>query len=245
MLGRGDREGGVTAVTSQREPDGMKVATTPDMTAVLWEIERYYGSVRSDDGAERMRWEMKKTTEAIRKRSGLEFLWSVDNPSRAFHLFRNAHLLKSLGMYEEALEYAYTSGRASVRNWRGLFSMADRDRLREYGDPIPHAGPFTLYRGVAGRGRQRAVRHFSWTGTLDCARWFAGRAAYHGSRLPDPAVFEITVPESEVIFYTNGRREDEYVVWPNNIRPRRLEVVTQRLFETTQKEWKLAGEATA
>ncbi len=220
-----------------------RLAIAPDITTVLWEIKRDFGSVRSDFGTKRLRWVRKEIDEAIKERSGLRFLWTADNGGRALHLFRNAHLLKSLGMYEEALEYAYTSGRASVRDWGGLFSMAERERMRQRGEPIPHGGPFTLYRGVAGRGRQRAVRHFSWTGTLDCARWFAGRAAYQGSLLPDPAVYEITVPESDVIFYTNGRREDEYVVWPKNIRPRRLEVVTQQLYEAAHKDWRLNGEA--
>ena len=66
------------------------------------------------------------------------------------------------------------------------------------------------YRGVAGRGAARRIRGLSWTGSLECATWFAKRAADLG--WADPAVFQAVVSDSEVLSYTNDRREDEYIV---------------------------------
>ena len=183
----------------------------------------------------RLKHALSQMENAIKERSGVKFMWVVEKSNRAPHLLRNAPLLREHGMYEAALVYTYTSGRAQVDEWRLLFSMADRERLRKCGDPLPHAGPFMVYRGVAGRGRQRAVKHFSWTGTLDCARWFAGRASYITS-LPDPAVFVVTVPASEVLFYTNDREEDEYVLSTETLRPRRLERVTKEQFDEIAKQ---------
>ncbi len=119
--------------------------------------------------------------------------------------------------------------------------MADRERLRAAEGPLPGPGPFTVYRGVAGRGRQRNVRGFSWTGTLDLARWFAGRAAYVFSRLADPTVFVLTVPVDAVLFYTNDRQEDEYVLDVASLRPRRLEGVAREVLQSVVLERRAAG----
>jgi len=133
-------------------------------------------------------------------------LWLIDE---------NLDLLRHLGIYEEALVYAFTATRTTNRSYpfawqRSLFKMADRQKLRDAGDPLPAPGPYTLYRGVGGRGAARCIRGLSWTGSLERATWFAERAATW--RLPDPAVFQTLVPESEVLSYTNDRTEDEYIV---------------------------------
>ena len=209
----------------------------PDLSVVMRELERYLRRGMTKEMTESiLKHPVSEMKKAIKMRSGVEFMWVVDNPSRALHLLRNAPLLRKHGMYEDALEYTFTSGRAPGEGWGLIFSFADRERLRKCGNPLPHAGPFTLYRGVAGRGRQRAVRHFSWTGTLDVARWFAGLASYTDghSSLPDPAVFVVTVPASEVLFYTDDRNEDEYVVSTDTLRPRRLERVTKEQFDEIQ-----------
>jgi hypothetical protein len=207
----------------------------PDLSVLMWELERdLCGGLTKEMMEEmteiRVKHALSQMENAIKERSGMKFMGVVKNSNRALHLLRNAPLLREHGMYESALVYTYTSGHAPVDGWPLLFSMADRERLRKCGDPLPHAGPFMVFRGVAGRGRQRAVKHYSWTGTLDCARWFAGRASYIDS-LPDPAVFVVTVLASEVLFYTNNRDEDEYVLSTETLRPRRLERVTKEQFD--------------
>ncbi|GAB4371902.1 MAG: hypothetical protein Kow00128_20250 [Deltaproteobacteria bacterium] len=186
-----------------------------------------------------------RANEALEERDGVGFMVLVGNERRVEHLFDNLHLLRDRGMYESALHETYTSQwtnpalRLPVPHhvWRFFFSIADRDRLRACGDPLPGPGPFTLYRGVSGRGKARRVKGFSWTGRQDVARWFAGLMAYgDGRNLPDPAVFVATVPESAVLFYTDGRNEEEYVIFPDGINPRRVEKVGRELFEKIARE---------
>ncbi len=140
---------------------------------------------------------------------------------------QNRHAFIQKGIYEEALLIALTSAHlnnhhVSSRLIAYLLRLADRERLRAAGDPLPGKGPFRLYRGVAGKGVARRVRGIHWTGTFDRARWFAERAADR-MRLDAPAVFEVTVPESEVLAYTSDRSEDEYlVVLSKGLRPKRV-----------------------
>ena len=102
---------------------------------------------------------------------------------------------------------------------RGLLADADPHRLRAAGDPLPGPGPFTLYRGVHGRGPARKVRGLHWTSSPSTAAWFATR--WPG--VHDPAVFVVTVPESVVLAYVGDRGEEDYLVMlPPDVRPRRL-----------------------
>jgi len=151
----------------------------------------------------------------------------------------NARQLKARGLYEQALLEAYIGTRTNHADWdfddlANLFGIADRDRLRAAGQPLPHDGPFTLYRGAAGRGEQRCVRGISWTGDLERAKWFASR----WEDLHDPAVYTVTLPKSTVLAYVDERKEDEYLLWPYGLpRPRR---VRGRAREPYQ--WDRAGE---
>ena len=135
----------------------------------------------------------------------------------------NISELKANGIYEEALIYAFTAPCVNNHRWplsalRHLFEAADRVRLRSAGDPLPGRGPFTLYRGVAGRGTTRRVRGLSWTADLHRARWFAQRFCK-----PDPAVFRVVVAEADVLAYCNDRNEREFLVMlPSTAQPMRI-----------------------
>lgn len=135
---------------------------------------------------------------------------------------RNMGALRQRGIYEAALLDAWAGTRTNnveIPTWvlEDLFAHADRAVLRKLA-PLPHAGPFTLYRGVAGHRPHRRVRGFSWTGSRDQAAWFARRFG-----LADPAVYRVTVGEEHVLAYSDDRQEDEYLVLlPPNVRPRRL-----------------------
>jgi len=118
----------------------------------------------------------------------------ADNVHGVALVWRNQGVLKVQGAYEPALLSAWIDTRTNhhyVPRWvvDDLFRSADRERLRAAGDPLPSVGPFTLYRGVSGRGRARRVRGISWTSSLEKAIWFAHRFASLG----DPAVFRLVV----------------------------------------------------
>ena len=128
----------------------------------------------------------------------------------------NMQALKASGLYEEALLPAFIATSTNNAHWpltdlRKLFQEADRERLRAVGSPLPGPGPFTIYRGVAGKGRARRVRGLSWTASMHQAWWFASGRAWHG-RLADPAVFRVTVPEKDVWTYCNDRQEEEFII---------------------------------
>lgn len=147
-----------------------------------------------------------------------------------YHLdvvLQNLPLLKAKGLYETALLSAligtwtnhahYSMG---VLHW--LITCADRGALLRAGNSLPGPGPFTVYRGVGGRGPARRVRGLSWTASRDRARWFAGRTGLW--RLADPAVYAARVPREHVLAYTNERKEKEFLIaFPRAIEPKLVE----------------------
>ena len=141
----------------------------------------------------------------------------------------NALFLKKKGLYEEALLFAYIGAKIGFGSWSPsaielLFSLADRKKLAEAGDPIPDQKDFTLYRGVGGIGRQRRVSGVSWTSSFEQALWFAERAKNFG--FADPAVFKITVQRESILAYCNNRKEEEYLLQlPLSVKPKRIERV--------------------
>jgi hypothetical protein len=162
--------------------------------------------------------------EALKDKDAVRFCSLVDNLYAVAHVLLNVGALKRAEIYEAALLDALVASRInnlrySLPELKKLLSIADRGKLRAAGDPLPGPGPFTLYRGVAGVGAARRVRGLHWTSDENQASWFAtwikGLAA--------PTVYTITVNADDVLAYTNGREEREFIVdVPANLRPRRL-----------------------
>jgi hypothetical protein len=149
---------------------------------------------------------------ALEARDVTGFLIRAGNHDSLALVSWNLAPLRARGLYEAALLDAFTSNARNNSGWpadhlRWLFKIADRERLRACGDPLPGPGPFTVYRGVAGRGAARRIRGLSWTGDPERARWFANRWGLY-----DPAVFEMAIPASKVLAYVNDRQEQEFVV---------------------------------
>ncbi len=153
-----------------------------------------------------------KARESLKGGNWQGFFLSASNTDSLFLLFNNVRALKNQSIYEPALLHALTITRTNHSNCptkilRTMINNADLSRLRAAGDPLPGPGPFTVYRGVAGRGRQRRVRGLSWTSSVHVAAWFARRFG-----LPDPAVFQLTVDERHILAYVNDRKEQEFLV---------------------------------
>jgi hypothetical protein len=138
----------------------------------------------------------------LEKGNVIGFLCTASNEHSLDSVYFNLKRLKRLGLFESALLQAFTATRTNNKKWatqdlRDLLREADRIRLRSAGDPLPGPRPFTVYRGVGGRRSARRVRGFSWSDSLDTAKWFADRAGGWG--LHDPAVYCISVNESDVL----------------------------------------------
>jgi hypothetical protein len=158
----------------------------------------------------------------------LGFLVLASNTASLSLVMMNARTLLDRGLYEPALLHALTASRTNnakfpAQSLAYLVSLADRGKLRAAGEPLPGSGPFTVYRGVAGRSTARRVRGLSWTFSLPIAAWFANRGATVFG-LSDPVVYRLTVPEPWVLAYVNEshRHEEElFVLCGQATRPHR------------------------
>jgi hypothetical protein len=149
-------------------------------------------------------------------------------------VFANKRLLQSVGLYEAATVQAFMGCRVNNAAWsvgclESLFSEMNPDRLAAL-RPIPLGESFRVYRGVAGPKGSRRVRGLSWTGSVECAAWFATRFAREDS---DPAVYVASVSRDDVWWHEPDRNEDEFVVRPASAR--RLRLSLQELRELSER----------
>ena len=180
----------------------------------------------------------------------LGFLSLADNSASLTLVALNQTALLDRGIYEAALLHALTASRLNNRHWSvrelaALVARADITRLRAAGDPPPETSPLTVFRGVAGRGRARRVRGFSWSRSLPVAAWFARRAGASFG-LADPAVYRATVTARDVLAYVNDRREEEVFLMPTaRLKPVRyldgaaLTVQAEAEDEARRRTWKV------
>jgi len=154
---------------------------------------------------------------AFRRGNADSFMALLDNTVCLPFVCRWWREFQQRGILERALVYALTSSRLNNFSMepatleRLLAVECDRKKLMAGGTKLPGGGPFTVYRGVSGHSAQRRIRGLSWTGSLDVACWFAMRYA---ETLPDPGVYKATVGRNEIFFFTDDRKECEFVCRP-------------------------------
>ena len=124
----------------------------------------------------------------------------------------NVRALKARGIYEPALVTACTHAAPSWWNWPlnvldWMFRRASRTKLLNWGDPLPLGESYTLYRGVAGKGKCRHVSGMSWTCDFEKAKWFACRFSQ-----PDPVVYKTVARRDEVYCYLADREEHDFLL---------------------------------
>jgi hypothetical protein len=175
-----------------------------------------------------------RTMEAWEKGDIEEVLMWLGDERRMGFVADNWYVLQEKGFYEKALLKAHAGIRINYAHWgidvlRFLFRVADIEKLRRAGDPIPDKSTFTLYRGVSGKTRKRRVNSFSWTESPNIAAWFATR--FKGCGIGDPAVFTITVPNESIMAHILDRNEAEYLVkLPLPTKPKRLKELPEALL---------------
>lgn len=144
--------------------------------------------------------------------SDYDMLWSLLEGHKAVsYVHRHRELLQSIGQLEPALVDAFTrhnfNNAGEIAELKEIFTMCDREKLAAAGDPIPAGESFTLFRGCGLYKGEWDIKAWSWTGNDEVAEQFAERY--------DGMVFtEEDFPRKGVLFYSNVRNEDEYVIDP-------------------------------
>jgi hypothetical protein len=144
------------------------------------------------------------------------------------------HMLRDAGLLEVAFLDAWSGQKFGFPNWTNaflefVFGNLEREKLLNASDPMPPGDSFIVYRGVAGVGRKRRVRGYSWSGDIGIARLFAEIRASRGGGLPEPAVFSAVIQRQHVLAYINesGRNEQEFLLLPRYLsKIKRIERVT-------------------
>ena len=129
----------------------------------------------------------------------------------------NVSLFKKRGIFEKAIVRAHTTaayGAIPYWEYRVALDFADKDKLRLAGDPVPDRPMFSLYRGVC-EPHDAAARGVCWTLNSGIASWFAHMHATYRNGT-NPAVFEVSVPKDRIMFCTNDRQEEEFVITLTN-----------------------------
>jgi len=154
---------------------------------------------------------------------------TMDNENYLRFIAQNYEALIERGIYEAALFDAWTGCRTNWHRYSNsdiqcLFIFANREKMLSLGYPLPGDGPYTIYRGIAGRGSARRIRGRSWTADFEKAKWFAKRFGH----LENPAVFQATVDKPCIYAYTNEREEQEFIIDPVGIKPKKVWPEKQR-----------------
>jgi hypothetical protein len=178
---------------------------------------------------EKLKWKVKEPI--LQKR--MEEAWVNDDPAGCLVAMSNMeyfdffymHFEYLLGSdhYEEVLFQAITMPSVNLQHipledLRTALKIANRDKMRKFGDPLPGDGPFTIYRGISGKGRARRKKGISWTASLEKAKWFANRFY-----MEKPMVYQTTISANFVYTYSNKRKEEEFIcLIPDNQKLKRV-----------------------
>jgi hypothetical protein len=148
-----------------------------------------------------------------------EYAWA-DSVQVMDIVLDNWPVLRDAGLLEEAFLNAWCTQKFGFPNWTNAFcdailGLLQREKLLNAGDPMPPGDSFVVYRGVAGVGRKRRVRGYSWSGDIGVARLFAEIRAHRGL-LPNPAIYRAEIRREHVLAYINesGRNEQEFLLLP-------------------------------
>ena len=149
-------------------------------------------------------------TEPHRGRSGASWIWSTPLHTGASEgEFRSGYALTPSPSHSKNISL-FTERRTSERTVSedGYSSFLFNPL---WGFPVVAAGILFVV--------DRSINGLAWTASKRIAYWFATRYD-----LANPAVFEVTVPEQEILAYINDRNEQEFIFVPSeDLRPRRLD----------------------
>lgn len=145
----------------------------------------------------------KHIQEAFEAGDAANMLAYIGNHISGHFVYDNMTLLNERGILSDCVKIAWTSHQANNSHnypmWKKLLSFVN------YQDHTPKTAQ--IYRGVAGNEPYRHELGFSWTGNKETAKWFSARY-----ELDNPEIIVAKYEPEYLIFYTNERTEDEYVM---------------------------------
>jgi hypothetical protein len=141
---------------------------------------------------------------------------------------------EACGKLESAFIDAFTATRTNnyhhFETIEFILEDIDLERLQEQGDKFPEQDEYRLYRGISGDQTQEIIEGYSWTSNIDLSHWFAMRYAEFGN----PSIYETIVNKDAILFCTNDREEDEYVLNPHKIEARFLMEADQAIADKVE-----------
>ena len=142
---------------------------------------------------------------------------------------------EACGKLELAFIHAFTATRTNnyhhYETIEYILGDIDLERLQEQGDKLPEQDEYRLYRGISGDQTQEIIKGYSWTNNIELAHWFAMRYAKFGI----PSIYETTVKKDAILFCSNRREEDEYVLNPDKIEAQFLLEADQVIADKCQE----------
>ena len=154
-----------------------------------------------------------RAIDAIRNMDAIKFLALAPPEHRLTILYQNQDIIGRCNIMEDAFARAafyYRVGNSQDHAILGsLIPRLNRVRLKKLSSSLPGVGPWTIYRGVAGKGRARRERGYSWTLDHERAQYFAGRSA----DLDSPSILRAVVQEKHILFYSDIKK-DCFVLLP-------------------------------
>ena len=195
----------------------------------IYHVYGFYSYIRSKKRLKEVVRELRKKESSCAKyrqeHDWTGYLLIHESPHRAFALFMVRNLVEDSRQYWELLQmiwmhdaysgpkfWPYVSLLSDTRSGREHL-MTDSDRGTF--DALPDE--FLIWRGTT----KRKKAGWSWTLNIEVALWFAKR-----KREPE-MVIEAVCRKADVIAYLNGRKEEEIIIDPKNVKVRKRVDVTE------------------
>jgi len=139
---------------------------------------------------------------------------------RDIFIENNIEILSASGKLEKIMIDFYTMLHVPMRDldiyqWEYLFDFCDRDRLLAEGDALPKelGSEFTIYRGQ----NLDVEPGISWTLSKEIAAFFVQRSEDLLNAKGKAGIIDMKVNIDDILYYYNGREEQEIVVSPEMI----------------------------
>lgn len=144
----------------------------------------------------------------------------VPKQERDIFIIFNIEKLVASGKLEKIMINFYTMVNFpmtsfDIERWRYMFDHCNRSRLLAEGDELPKelGSEFTIYRGQ----NLEEVPGISWTLSKEKADWFAKRNEMFLGGKGKTDVVDMRVTLDDILYYYNGREEQEVVVSPHKL----------------------------